>query len=78
MQNGRALGAGLSAGGLKAIGYTASVTMLAGAGGVLGGVVGAIVGGDTKSAGIGGAIGAALGGLFGGFSAYEAGQGVSG
>ena len=73
----RQVGAGLSASGLKGIGYVATTTMLAGAGGVLGGIIGAIAGGDAKSAGVGGAIGALVGGIFGGFASYEASQGVT-
>ena len=80
----RQIGAGLSAGGAKALGYTASTTLFAGAGGVLGAIAGVLVGGmvdessgPVRSAAVGGAVGALLGGVFGAVLTYETAQGVS-
>lgn len=73
----RQIGAGLSAGGAKTIGYTVVSAQMAASFGVLGAVIGALAGGDAKSAGIGGAIGAVVGGIFGAVAVYETAQGVS-
>ena len=73
----RQLGAGLSASGLKGLGYTAASAQMGAAGGVLGALVGAIAGNSIRATAIGGAIGAVVGGVFGAVVVYEAGQAVT-